>query len=119
MTVRNNKLLVKQIYLFADHLLTKQTTDGKLLDLLLAARGMEVEGITKFLLTPMGVLAPGSAHARPSAWPPIDMSGNFSAHMGLKSQLQKSSPSPKNSYPKFWNPKTTFNFFQICAFILF
>ena len=29
----------------------------------------------------MGVLAPGSAHARPSTWPPINTSGNFSAHM--------------------------------------
>ena len=29
----------------------------------------------------MGVLAPGSAHARPSAQPPIDMSGNFPAHV--------------------------------------
>ena len=29
----------------------------------------------------MGVLAPGSAHARPSARPPIDTSRNFSAHM--------------------------------------
>ena len=35
---------------------------------------------------PMGVLAPGSAHARPSARPPINMSGN----------------------PKFRNPRTTF-----------
>ena len=37
-------------------------------------------------LAPMGVLAPGSAHARPSARPPIDTSGNFSADMsgGLK-----------------------------------
>ena len=26
---------------------------------------------------PMGVLAPGSAHARPSAQPPIEMTGNF------------------------------------------
>ena len=33
----------------------------------------------KFPLVPMGVLAPGSAHARPSAQPPIDMSGNFPA----------------------------------------
>ena len=39
----------------------------------------EQEG--KFPLAPMGVLAPGSAHARPSARPPIDTSGNFSAHM--------------------------------------
>ena len=29
----------------------------------------------------MGVLTPGSAHARPSARPPIDTSGNFSAYM--------------------------------------
>ena len=31
----------------------------------------------KFPLTPMGVLAPRSAHARHSAQPPIDVSGNF------------------------------------------
>ena len=35
----------------------------------------------KFPLAPMGVLALGSKHARPSARPPIDTSGNFSAHM--------------------------------------
>ena len=35
----------------------------------------------QYPLAPMGVLAPGSAHARPSARPPIDTSGNFSAHM--------------------------------------
>ena len=29
----------------------------------------------------MGVLTPWSAHARPSARPPIDTNGNFSAHM--------------------------------------
>ena len=28
----------------------------------------------KLPLKQMGVLAPGSAHARPSAWPPIDIS---------------------------------------------
>jgi hypothetical protein len=33
------------------------------------------------MLDLMGVLAPGSAHARPSARPPIDVSGNFPAHM--------------------------------------
>ena len=32
----------------------------------------------------MGVLAPGSAHARPSAQPPIDTNGNFSAHMSWR-----------------------------------
>ena len=39
----------------------------------------------KFPLAPMGVLAPGSAHARPSALPPIDTSGNFPAHVSAKS----------------------------------
>jgi hypothetical protein len=39
----------------------------------------------KFPLAPMGVLAPGSAHARPSARPPIDTSGNFSAHVSAES----------------------------------
>jgi hypothetical protein len=33
----------------------------------------------------MGVLAPGSAHARPSAQPPIDVSGNFLAHVSTES----------------------------------
>ena len=32
-------------------------------------------------LAPMGVLAPGSGHARPSLRPPIDTSGIFLAHM--------------------------------------
>ena len=39
----------------------------------------------KIPLTPMGVLAPGSAHARPFAQPPIDMSGNFPAHVSAES----------------------------------
>ena len=39
----------------------------------------------EFPLAPMGVLAPGSAHARPSARPPIDTSGNFPAHMSAES----------------------------------
>ena len=39
----------------------------------------------KFPLTPMGVLAPGSARARPSAQPPIDGSGNFPARVSVKS----------------------------------
>ena len=34
----------------------------------------------KIPLAPMGVLAPGSAHARPSARPPID-TRKFSPHM--------------------------------------
>ena len=35
---------------------------------------------TKFPLAPLGVLAPGSAHARTSAQPPINTSRIFSAH---------------------------------------
>ena len=35
----------------------------------------------------MGVLAPGSAHARPSAQPSIDVSGNFPAHMSAELPL--------------------------------
>ena len=31
----------------------------------------------QFPVAPLGVLAPGSAHARPSAQPPINTSGNF------------------------------------------
>ena len=31
----------------------------------------------KFPLAPMGALAPGSVHARPSAQAPIDTNGNF------------------------------------------
>ena len=40
-----------------------------------------MDRVWQFPLTPMGVLAPGSAHARPSAQPPIDVSGNFPAPM--------------------------------------
>ena len=38
----------------------------------------------KFPLVPIGVLAPGSAHARPYARPPIDTSGNFPAHVSAE-----------------------------------
>ena len=41
----------------------------------------------------MGVLAPGSTHARPSARPPIDTSGNFLAHMSAESH-SNISPNP-------------------------
>ena len=44
----------------------------------------------KFPLAQMGVLAPGSAHTRPSARPPIDTSGNFSAHMSEGGKLSDS-----------------------------
>ena len=42
----------------------------------------------KFPLAPMGVLAPGSEHARPSAQPPIDTGGNFQ-HTWLGDGLKK------------------------------
>jgi hypothetical protein len=45
----------------------------------------------KFPLAPMGVLAPGSGHARPSARPPIDTSGNFPAHMSAEAPSNISS----------------------------
>ena len=48
----------------------------------------------KFPLAPMGVLAPRSAHGRPSARPPIDLSGNFPAHVSAESP---SNISPNNS----------------------
>jgi hypothetical protein len=44
----------------------------------------------------MGVLAPGSAHARPSARPPIDTSGNFPAHVSAESLFEISQFSGKN-----------------------
>ena len=39
----------------------------------------------KFPLTPIWVLALRSVHARPSARPPINMSGNIPAHMSAES----------------------------------
>ena len=38
----------------------------------------------KFQLAPMGVLAHGSAHARPSAWPHIGPSRNFPARVSAE-----------------------------------
>ena len=46
--------------------------------------------LLEFPLASMGVLAPGSVHARPSAQPPIDTSGNFSAHMSGGGKLSDS-----------------------------
>ena len=58
-------------------------------------RSINVGKVNKFLLTRMGVLAPGSAHARPSAWPPTDMSGNCRGTC-LQSLLKTSPPIPLN-----------------------
>jgi hypothetical protein len=66
----------------------------------------------KLPLAPMGVLAPGSAHARPSAQPPFDTGGNFPPHVSVgsadtsPSNLQTSPPTLQTSYPKFRNPRT-------------
>ena len=51
------------------------------------------KNVSKFPLPPMGVLAPSSAHARPSARPPINTSGNFPAHMSAESP-SNISPNP-------------------------
>ena len=59
--------------------------------------------MSKFPLVPMGVLAPGSAHARPSARPPIDTSRNFPPHV---------SPNLSEVISKVWNPRTTFETFK-------
>ena len=47
----------------------------------------------KIPLKPMGVLAPGSAHARPSARPPSTLAEIF-WHTCLQSHLQTSPPTP-------------------------
>ena len=49
--------------------------------------------LKKSPLTSMGVLAPRSAHARPSARPPINMSGYFPVHVSEESP-SNISPSP-------------------------
>jgi hypothetical protein len=54
---------------------------------IVAKRRKEKE-IKKFLLAPMGVLALGSAHARPSALPPSTLAEIF-RHTCLQSHLQK------------------------------
>ena len=57
----------------------------------------------KIPLMPMGVLAPGSAHARPSAQPPIDVSGNFPVHMSAESP-SNISPNPSEVISKVLEP---------------
>ena len=53
--------------------------------------------------TPMGVLAPRSAHVRPYAWPPIDMRRNVQAHVSAESpsniSTNTSDGPAKNSSP--------------------
>ena len=63
----------------------------------------------QFPLMPMGVLAPWSVHARPSAQPPIDMSGNFPAHVSAESP-SKISPNPSEVMSEVQNSKTILEF---------
>ena len=63
-------------------------------------------GHSEFLLTPIGVLAPGSAHARPSAWPTYNISRNIATRMYSNLPLNIA-PNPQKSYPKFWISRTT------------
>ena len=68
-----------------------------------------LEKYEKFSKAPMGVLAPGSAHARPSAQTLIDMSRNLPALM--------SAESTSNIFPhpsKFRIPRTTFENTLLC-----
>ena len=69
-------------------------------DPLISPSGRKVCGVEKgkkeeekFPLALMGVLAPGSAHARPSNSPPIDLRENFPAHMSAES-ASNISPNP-------------------------
>ena len=57
----------------------------------------------EFPLTPMGVLAPGSAHARPSAQPPIDVSENIPPHVSAESP-SNISPNPSEVISKVSEP---------------
>ena len=73
-----------------------------LLCLMLAVMGMIV--LIMISLSPVHrVLAPGSAHARPSTRPPIDTSGNFPAHMSAESP-SNISPNPSEVISKVSEP---------------
>ena len=56
----------------------------------------------------MAVLAPGSAHAKPSAQPPIDMSGNLLAHMSAESP-SNISPNPSEVISEVSEPYCHFS----------
>ena len=64
-------------------------------------------------LAPMGVLASGSAHARPSAQPPSSPA-EICWRRCLQSHFQTSLATPLKSYPKFQNSRTTFENTPLC-----
>ena len=65
----------------------------------------------KFPLEPMGVLALRSATRDPPLGPPSTLAEIF-RYTSLQSHLQTSPPTPQKSYPKFRNPRTTFEIFK-------
>ena len=67
----------------------------------------------KIPLAPMGLLTPGSAHAWPSARPPINTIRIFPAHLSSKSPL-KNLPNPSEVIPKVLEPTTTFEMPHLC-----
>ena len=64
----------------------------------------------KISLTLMGILAPGSVHARLCVSPPIDMSVDFPAHVSAEST---SNISPSCSKISEYYFKPFWNFFEI------
>ena len=63
--------------------------------------------LQKFTLTPTGVLAPRSAHARPSAQPPIDNSGKCLGGRVNKFEFKSYFFCDLKPHSKFWNPTIT------------
>ena len=61
----------------------------------------------------MGVLALGSAHARPSARAPINMNGNFQVHVSAESPSNMS-PNPSEVVSKVLEPQETFENTPLC-----
>ena len=87
--------------------LTLTTASGFVIEYDIEMFQIQPLNFPKFPLVPMGVLAPGSAHARPSAQPPIDTSRNF-WRTCLQSNLQifqekniKSPPGGQGGSPIF------------------
>ena len=62
---------------------------------------------------PMGVLAPGSAHTRPFAQPPIEVSENIPAHMSAESP-SNISPNPSEVISEVSEPKDNFRNYPSC-----
>ena len=65
------------------------------------------EPFAKFPLAPMGVLAHHLRTLDRSLVPPLTRAEIF-RRTCLQSHLQTPPPTPPKSYPKFWNPWTTF-----------